>query len=67
MIRNAGYAMEQFCKTCRSKGHALCDCWWPHDRTFWGYRIADENKPTQLKTQCLACEYERINQWRHAA
>ena len=64
MIRNAGYAMEQFCQTCREKGYAFNDCWWPYDREFWGYREADENSVTVLRKQCLACQLERMRETR---
>lgn len=64
MIRNAGYAMEQFCASCRAKGHAIADCWWPYSREFFGYQRASANRVATLKTQCRVCELERINEWK---
>lgn len=58
MIRNAGYAMEQFCRQCAAKGNPPEECWWPLTEEFW-YRKSVGSRVTQWCGECKACRAER--------
>ena len=66
MIQRMWWGMAQKCRRCEAKGYTGEDCWWPADRGFFGYAVADENRVTKIKSICLACEYERIEAWKSA-
>lgn len=58
MIRNAGYAMEQFCRHCARKGNPPEECWWPLTDEFWR-RVNTGARLTQWAVECKACRTER--------
>jgi len=58
MIRNAGYAMEQFCRRCAAKGIPHEDCWWPLTAEFF-QPLRNGARVTQWGVECKACRAER--------
>ena len=59
MIRNAGYAMEQFCRRCAAKGNPPEECWWPITDEFWKRKPDDGTHVVQWYRECKACRAER--------